>query len=197
MAVFNSLGSNYNFRFALATLLPRFGHHHLKLKGFLEKKYDGEAILFHKGREALELALRIIGAIDKVPLGSGVLINGFTCFALYKAVVNAGYTPVYLDVEAGDLNFSPEALRKALGANANIKAMGFGYIAAFLSDLAGFQRLANMTIGEVELAAVGIPSRRRAKLSQEERRQPGTRPPFRISRPGERRQQRRTRASQP
>lgn len=123
MAVFNSLGSNYNFRFALRALTPRFGHHHLRLKDYLEKKYEGEAILFHKGREALELALRIIQKIDNVPLGSGVVINGFTCFALYKAVVNAGYTPIYLDVEEGGLNFSPEKLKETLEANNDIKVV--------------------------------------------------------------------------
>ena len=123
MAIFNSLGSNYDLRFALRALAPRFGHHHLRLKEHLQKKYDGEVVLFHKGREALELALRIIQQIDDLPLGSGVAINGFTCFALVKAVTNAGYAPVYLDIEEGGLNFSPEAFRSALAANSNIKAV--------------------------------------------------------------------------
>lgn len=123
MAVFNSLGSNYNFRFTVKALLPRLGHHHLQLRDFLEKKYGGETILFHKGREAIELALRIIQKIDNLPQGSGVIINGFTCFALYKAVANAGYTPIYLDIEEGKLDFSPETLKAALTANTNIRAV--------------------------------------------------------------------------
>src|SRR3972149_9106253 len=99
MAVFNSLGSNYNFRFALKALAPRFGHHHLKLREFLGAKYGGEVILFHKGREAIELALQIIQKIANLPQGTGVAITGFTCFALYQAVVKAGSIPFYLDIE--------------------------------------------------------------------------------------------------
>lgn len=121
MTVFNSLGSNYNFRFALRALAPRSGHHHLKLKNFLENKYGGEAILFHKGREALELALRIVQRIDNLPPGTSVAVNGLTCFALHQAVVNAGYIPHYLDIEEGGLNLSAATLRAALTANKNIK----------------------------------------------------------------------------
>src|SRR3989344_5335718 len=123
MAVFNSLGSNYNLRFALKALAPRIGHHHLKLNEFLENKYGGETILFHKGREALELALKIIQKIDGLPPRSGVAINGFTCFALYRAVINAGCTPYFLDAEEGRLDFSPETLKTTLAENENIKAV--------------------------------------------------------------------------
>lgn len=123
MTVFNSLGSNYNFRFALRALAPRLGHHHLKLREFLGAKYGGEAILLHKGREAIELALRIIQKIDNWPQGTGVAITGFTCLALQQAIVKAGGTPFYLDVEDQGLNFSPEKLRAALETNPNIKAV--------------------------------------------------------------------------
>lgn len=123
MTIFNSLGSNYNFRFVLKTLLPHVGHHHLVLKEFLEREYGGEAILFHKGREALELALRIIQKIDNLPAGSLVAINGFTCYAVYRAVAGAGYTPFYLDIEGESLNFSPEKLRRAIEANPGIKVV--------------------------------------------------------------------------
>lgn len=123
MTVFNSLGSNYNFRFALKALAPRFGHHHLALGEFLETKYGGEVVLTHKGREAIEFSLRIIQRIDNLPPGSAVALNGFTCYALYKAVVNAGFIPVYLDVEDRNLNFSPAKLMEAIQANPNIRAV--------------------------------------------------------------------------
>src|SRR3989344_8460465 len=123
MAVFNSLGSNYKFPFVLKTLLPSMGYHHLALREFLETKYGGEAILLHKGREAVEFALRIIQKIDNLPQGAAVALNGFTCYALYKAVINAGFTPVYLDVEDRNLNFSPSKLAEAVQANPNIKAV--------------------------------------------------------------------------
>lgn len=123
MTVFNSLGSNYNFRFALKALVPRFGHDHLKLREFLGAKYDGEVILLHKGREAIEFALRIMQKIDDLPPGTAVAINGFTCYALYKAIANAGFIPVYIDVEDRNLNFSPAKLTEAVAANPSIKAV--------------------------------------------------------------------------
>ncbi len=123
MAVFNSLGSNYRFSFALKTLLPSVGRHHLALREFLETKYGGEAILCHKGREAIELTLRIIQKIDNLPPGTAVAINGFTCYALYKSIVNAGFTPVYLDIDDRNLNFSPAKLMEAVTTNPSIKAV--------------------------------------------------------------------------
>src|SRR3990167_2703522 len=123
MTVFNSLGSNYTFRFALRALSPRFGHHHLKLREFLGAKYGGEAILFHKGREGVELALKIIQKIANLPQGTGVAITGFTCLAVHQAVVKAGSVPLYLDIEERGLNFSPEKLKAALEANPIIKVV--------------------------------------------------------------------------
>src|SRR3972149_8598168 len=123
MAVFNSLGSNYKFPFVLKTLLPSMGYHHLALREFLETRYGGEAILLHKGREAIEFALRIIQKIDNLPQGAAVAVNGFTCYALYKAIANAGFIPVYIDVEDRNLNFSPDKLAEAVGANPSIKAV--------------------------------------------------------------------------
>ena len=123
MAVFNSLGSNYKFPFVLKALSPNVGHHHLALREFLETKYGGEAILLHKGREAIEFALRIIQKIDNLPQGAAVAVNGFTCYALYKAIANAGFIPVYIDIEDRNLNFSPGKLAEAVEANPNIKAV--------------------------------------------------------------------------
>lgn len=101
--------------------MPNVGHHHLALREFLETEYGGEVILLHKGREAIEFSLRIIQKIDNLPQGAAVAMNGFTCYALYKAVINAGFTPVYLDVEGRNLNFSSLKLRDAIEANPDIK----------------------------------------------------------------------------
>ena len=48
------------------------------LRKFLEKKYVGEAILTKNGRSALALALK---AYFKP--GDGIIVNGFTCYAVY------------------------------------------------------------------------------------------------------------------
>ena len=58
-----------------------------------------------------------------LPRGSTIAINGYTCYAVYKAVVDAGFKPEYLDITSGDLNFSANALKLALAKNLNIKVV--------------------------------------------------------------------------
>lgn len=121
MSTFNSLGSNYNLKYVLKSLFSDTDKQNRKLKNFLEEKYKGKAILTYKGREALTLALKILD----LPKESLVAINGFTCFAVYKAVEKAGCKPICLDLEEenSDLNFTPVTLEKALRENKNIKAV--------------------------------------------------------------------------
>lgn len=121
MSVFNSLGSNYNLQFALKSLFSNASGQNLKLKNYLEEKYKGKVILTYKGREALILALKILN----LPEESCVAINGFTCYAVYKAIETAGCAPICLDLEEknSDLNFTPIALEKILEGNINIKVV--------------------------------------------------------------------------
>lgn len=119
MSIFNSLGSNYDLKYVLKSLFSNSDDQNRKLKNILSEKYDGKAILTYKGREALILALKILD----LPKGSGVAINGFTCFAVYKAIEEAGLTPTCLDLEEKntDLNFTAEVFEKMLKENKNIK----------------------------------------------------------------------------
>jgi len=129
MAIFNSLGSNYNLQYIFKSLFSDYHGQNLKLKNYLTDKYGGKTILTYKGREALTLALKILN----LPKENRIAINGFTCFAVYKAIEVAGYKPVCLDLEEknSDLNFTPEALEKTLAEDNNIKAVviqnTFGY----------------------------------------------------------------------
>lgn len=118
MKIFNSLGSNYNFRSLLVGFANIFKPDKgLKLKRLLEKKYSGKVTFYYKGREAIEVALRSIG------VDSGfVAINGLTCFVVEKAVLNSGQGCVYLDI-GNDLNFSIESLRKSVSSNNKIRAV--------------------------------------------------------------------------
>ncbi len=116
MSIFNSLGSNYNFGFAIRALFA--SNNDKKLKAFLEEKYQGKATLLCKGRQAIELALK------KTNLSEGtVAINGFTCFAVYEAIKKAGLDVEYLDIAKDDLNFSAKTLEKHLEKNQKIKVV--------------------------------------------------------------------------
>lgn len=88
------------------------------LKNFLEKKYGGQATLVYKGREALRLALRLINQ-----KGASVGICGFTCFAVYDAIIKEGYNVEYLDIEKNTLHFSYDTLRQAVEKNPQIKVV--------------------------------------------------------------------------
>jgi len=121
MAIFNSLGSNYNWQYVWKSLCSGTNGQNQKLVNFLEKKYNGKVILTYKGRETLTLALKILD----LPKESCVAINGFTCFTVYKSIEKAGLTPVCLDLEEKntDLNFSSETLEKILKENENIRVV--------------------------------------------------------------------------
>lgn len=120
MNIFNSLGSNYNLGFAVRAIISEdHNNYSSRLKIYLENNYQGKAILVYKGREALELALKLLD----LPQNSSVAINGFTCYAVYKAIVNAGYKPEYLDISGRDLNFSPDAFKAKIRKNPEIKVV--------------------------------------------------------------------------
>lgn len=139
MAIFNSLGSNYNLNYVLKSLFLKVQEKHLTdLKKMLEQKYKGKVILAYKGREALTLALKIMN----LPKGSGVAINGFTCVAVYKAVEAAGHKPICLDLEKdSNLNFSPKTLEKALKENENIKAVVVQNTLGFPCDITSIKKI--------------------------------------------------------
>lgn len=119
MNVFNSLGSSYDFKFALKSLFSLNNPANSeKLRKILEEKYSGNATLVYKGREAIELALK---SLD-LPQDSEVALNGFTCFVLYEAVVKAGLKAKFFDIDKS-LNFSARTLEQALKKSPQIKAV--------------------------------------------------------------------------
>ncbi len=120
MNIFNSLGSNYSKSFVKKALFAKNNVADVdKLIGFLGQTYDGEVHVTHKGRDALTLALQAA----HIPPQAKVVINGFTCIAVYNAVVKAGCTPVVLDIDPATLHFEPETLKKVLEKDGAIKAV--------------------------------------------------------------------------
>ena len=75
------------------------------LKGYLEQKYGGEAVLTKNGRGALAVALKAY-----FTPGSGIIVNGFTCYAVIEAIKAAGMVPVYADINKESLNFDDKTL---------------------------------------------------------------------------------------
>lgn len=76
-----------------------------RLTKYLGEKYSGEAMLCKNGRSALALAFKAY--FDP---GDAVVINGFTCYAVYEAVKAAKLTPVFTDISLDDLNYDYDKL---------------------------------------------------------------------------------------
>jgi perosamine synthetase len=79
------------------------------LRRFLTKKYDGETILTKNGRSALALAFKAYFGP-----GDAIIVNGFTCYAVYEAVKAAGLTPIWADISKENLNFDEKTLKMTL-----------------------------------------------------------------------------------
>ena len=87
-----------------------------ELKKYLRKHYgDGDntrVVLCKNGRSALCLALKAY-----FQPGDAVIVNGFTCYAVYEAIRAAGLTPIWADISREDLNFDLNALNAKLDAS--------------------------------------------------------------------------------
>ncbi len=87
-------------------------HDSTRLVKYLARKYKVPAnhvALTKNGRSALTIALEFT-----IPKGSKVIINAFTCYAVYEAVKAAGMKPVYADIDPETLNFTKESIEKVL-----------------------------------------------------------------------------------
>lgn len=120
MAVFNSLGSNYTFSFALKALFQWGKKEDTEiLKKVLSEKYSGEVVLTYKGREALSLALQACSLQKDDQVG----INGFTCYVVEKAISDLNQKIVYLDIDPKTLNFTAETLKKEIREEPTLKVV--------------------------------------------------------------------------
>lgn len=82
------------------------------LTDYLAQKYGGEEVILTKnGRSGLALAL-----MAYFKKGDKIIVNGFTCYAVYEAVKAAGLEPVFTDINKEDLNFDLEAVAKIANA---------------------------------------------------------------------------------
>lgn len=89
------------------------------LMASLKKRYGAESVyLMNNGRSAIAAALETL-----LPDGGGVIINGFTCYAVLQAVEYAGCTPIYADINEKTLNFDVETLEKALKKHPEARAI--------------------------------------------------------------------------
>jgi dTDP-4-amino-4,6-dideoxygalactose transaminase len=80
----------------------------------------GYAVGCASGTEALWLALVAAG----VKPGDSVITTPFSFFASASAIVRAGATPVFVDVDPGTLNLDPALVDRALAEHATVERAG-------------------------------------------------------------------------
>lgn len=104
------LGLNANGPKALKSLFSRGRASDLRdLTQFLSGKYQGTPILTKNGRSALAIALK-----SYFEPGDKIIINAFTCYAVYEAVKAAKMVPVFADIDVRNLNFNVDTLKEIL-----------------------------------------------------------------------------------
>ena len=114
---FLGMAANYKGRLWVHTFAIGRERDRGALQRFLTKKYGGQTILTKNGRSALALALKAY-----FEPGDAVIVNGFTCYAVYEAVKAAGLVPVWADISSGDLNYNATTLTAALRAGPAVAA---------------------------------------------------------------------------
>lgn len=68
------------------------------------------AVAFSSARAALYFSLKAL----KLPTGSEVLIQAFTCVAVPNSIIWAGLKPIYIDIEESTLNMDPNLIEKKI-----------------------------------------------------------------------------------
>jgi dTDP-4-amino-4,6-dideoxygalactose transaminase len=111
------------------------------------------------GTEALWLALVAAG----VKPGDSVITTAFSFFASASAIVRAGGTPVFVDVDPGTLNLDPAGVRRQLqdrqgrGGTENVRAILPVHLYGQCADMDALERIAEeFGVAIVEDAAQAI-----------------------------------------
>ena len=100
---------------------------------FANSKY---AIAVANGTVALDLALYALGIGE----GDEVIVTPRTFIASISAIVNAGATPVFADVDRTSQNITPDSVRKVI--TPKTKAIVCVHLAGWPCDMVGFMALA-------------------------------------------------------
>ncbi|MGD9129309.1 MAG: DegT/DnrJ/EryC1/StrS family aminotransferase [Candidatus Woesebacteria bacterium] len=143
-SIFNSLGSNYDWQFAKLALSQIFKSQKsalaqknlTKLKELLEQNFQGRALLFYKGRDAIEFTLEAAG----ISSGDEVLTQAFTCYAIEEAILRTGAKAVYVDIAKNELNLSVKTLKQALEKASNPKAVIVQHSLGTIADILAIKK---------------------------------------------------------
>ena len=131
---------------------------------FLDEVYKlfkfRQGFLFGSARSSLFALLKSLN----YDLGSEVLVTGFTCEVVPNAIINAGFTPVYVDINPTNYCMDPVIAEKLITDNtkAIIIQHTFG-IPAQIDELISIAQKHNLFV--IEDCAVSLGSKYKGKLT--------------------------------
>jgi len=102
-------------------------------------------ITFESGRTALDAILQAL----EIKKGDEVLVQGFTCTAAVNPILWVGAKPVYVDVEDGTYNMSPDDLEKKITSRSRVVIIQhtFGFPAR-VSEILSIAKKHNLLVVE-------------------------------------------------
>ena len=89
----------------------------------------------NNGRSAIAAGLK-----QALPSGGGVIINGFTCYAVLQAIEAAGCQPIYADINEKTLNFNTKTLAAALKKHPEARAVLIQNTLGITVDIEGIEK---------------------------------------------------------
>ncbi len=137
--IFNSLGSNYTWSFAMLSLRQMFFPQRSALSALVKhfsERFMGHAYLFYKGRDAIEYSLRAVA----IGPGDTVLTQAFTCHAIEEAIARSGAQPLFVDLEKDSLNPSIRTLEEAWKKAVKPKALLIQHTLGYPADIVAIRQ---------------------------------------------------------
>jgi len=141
--IYNSLGVQYSAEFcqlALNNLFNSGNKAQRQLNKVLAQVFEGSVLFTYKGRDAIELAIRLIKT-DQKPI---VFTQAFTCCALEEAIVRAGGEVQYVDIGRRGTNLTVKNLEEAYQKTGAVSAVIVQHSLGIVADMSVIRRWCDM-----------------------------------------------------
>lgn len=92
------------------------GNKRSELQKKLQEHFSANAWMFGSGREALFALLRSLALTN----GDEVIVQGYTCIVVPNAVIAAGGTPVFVDIDKETLSLNMDDVKKAVTSRTRV-----------------------------------------------------------------------------
>lgn len=125
----------------------------IEATSILARLFNSNVSIVHSCTAALEMAVMLAGCAS----GDEVIVPDFTFTSTANAVALRGAVPVFVDVDAQDLNLSVEAVRRAVTSQTRaIIVVHYGGVPAKIHELAELAEERGLILIEDAAQAIGV-----------------------------------------